>query len=83
MASPKSHFTAPKSSQVGHINNYSQTASFPKAKTFVRKPHLITLSDGFTPKEAEEAYVSCTPDIKTRISALANARPELGGSTGG
>ncbi|WVO23698.1 uncharacterized protein IAS62_005053 [Cryptococcus decagattii] len=62
MASPKSHFTAPKSSQVGHINNYSQTASFPKAKTIVREPHLITLSDGFTPKEAEEAY--------TRIGGL-------------
>lgn len=55
----------------------------PRGKTFVREPHLITLSDGFTPKEAEEAYASCTPDVKTRTSSLANARPELGGSTGG
>ncbi|KAE8542978.1 hypothetical protein D1P53_000465 [Cryptococcus gattii VGV] len=54
-----------------------------RSKTFIREPHLVILSDGFTAKKAEEAYASCTPDIKARISALANARSELGGSRGG
>ncbi|OXH02487.1 hypothetical protein C370_06372 [Cryptococcus neoformans A1-35-8] len=50
----------------------------PRGKTFLWEPPLITLSDCFTTKEAEEAYASCTSDIKTRINALTNARPEMG-----
>lgn len=50
----------------------------PRGKTFLWEPPLITLSDRFATKEAEEAYASCTSDIKTRINALTNARPEMG-----